>query len=184
MILDKKYLFFKPFQNLALLAVDDIRRTVENSTKPKLKLTNCRTKYNWNRKRSTPKCIRQLFQLLRIVKRGRGHNWKYERRTPKLVSATFRDRCRTNLSASFQNWIQSGILSVFGRHSHPPPRGVGLHAWCAETNFPAGINQAQQAAASAQQHCCFASSLAWEIPAVTAMCQGAFGRATHPLALH
>ena len=51
----------------------------------------------------------------------------------------------------------------------PPPRGVGLHAWCAETNFPAGINQAQQAAASAQQHCCFASSLAWEIPAVTAM---------------
>ena len=81
--------------------------------KPKLKLTNCRTKYNWNTKRNTPKCIRQLFQLLRIVKRGRGHNWKYERRTPKLVSATFRDRCRTNLLASFQNWIQSGILSVF-----------------------------------------------------------------------
>ena len=112
MILDKKYLFLEPFQNLALLAEDD-RRTVENSTKPKFKLTNCRTKYNWNTKRNTPKCIRQLFQLLRIVKRGRGHNWKYERRTPKLVSATFRDRCRTNLLASFQNWIQSGILSVF-----------------------------------------------------------------------
>ena len=31
------------------------------------------------------------------------------------------------------------------------------------------INQAQQAAASAQQNCCYASSLVWLIPAVTAM---------------
>ena len=31
------------------------------------------------------------------------------------------------------------------------------------------INQAQHAAASAQQNCCHASSLAWLIPAVTAM---------------
>ena len=37
--------------------------------------------------------------------------------------------------------------------THPPWR-VRLHARCAEPNVPAGINQAQQAAASAVQNCC------------------------------
>ena len=48
---------------------------------------------------------------------------------------------------------------IGGRHSRTLHGGGGLRTRCAETNFPAGINQAQQAAASAQQNCCYVSSL-------------------------
>ena len=43
---------------------------------------------------------------------------------------------------------------IGGRHSRTLHGGGGLPTRCAEPNVPAGINQAQQAAASAQQNCC------------------------------
>ena len=43
---------------------------------------------------------------------------------------------------------------IGGRRSRTLHGGGGLRTRCAEPNVPAGINQAQQAAASAQQNCC------------------------------
>ena len=63
------------------------------------------------------------------------------------------------------------------QRGHPLYRGGGLCARCAETNFPAGINQGQQATPLSHQCTAELSSFLFLIPVVAAMGRVAVRRA-------